>query len=154
MIVNAVTGHGESCDLILHSSVLQNVGEVSPTMAAPNGPGPAQSNGKSLGTDSVEQPKLKGYGKNKRNRFSIRKHLQKHGLAPADSVSSIDSSEESKFNLILSGSISLFFNFTQYQYCDHFHNIGLFNIDTIESNILHTTAFCAVSILYNLRAFR
>uniref|UniRef100_A0AAR2K8K0 Phospholipase n=1 Tax=Pygocentrus nattereri TaxID=42514 RepID=A0AAR2K8K0_PYGNA len=49
------------------------------------------------GSESVEQPKLKGYGKNKRNRFSIRKHLQKHGLAPADSVSSIDSSEESKF---------------------------------------------------------
>uniref|UniRef100_A0AAR2KRR8 Phospholipase n=1 Tax=Pygocentrus nattereri TaxID=42514 RepID=A0AAR2KRR8_PYGNA len=45
---------------------------------------------------SVEQPKLKGYGKNKRNRFSIRKHLQKHGLAPADSVSSIDSSEETQ----------------------------------------------------------
>uniref|UniRef100_A0AAR2KJP8 Phospholipase n=1 Tax=Pygocentrus nattereri TaxID=42514 RepID=A0AAR2KJP8_PYGNA len=72
----------------------ENVGEASPTMAAPsNGPGPAQ-NGKRSGSESVEQPKLKGYGKNKRNRFSIRKHLQKHGLAPADSVSSIDSSEE------------------------------------------------------------
>uniref|UniRef100_A0AAR2IR05 Phospholipase n=1 Tax=Pygocentrus nattereri TaxID=42514 RepID=A0AAR2IR05_PYGNA len=56
---------------------------------------PAQ-NGKRSGSESVEQPKLKGYGKNKRNRFSIRKHLQKHGLAPADSVSSIDSSEETQ----------------------------------------------------------
>uniref|UniRef100_A0A8B9K3W9 Phospholipase n=1 Tax=Astyanax mexicanus TaxID=7994 RepID=A0A8B9K3W9_ASTMX len=51
-------------------------------------------NGKAIGTDTVELPKLKGYGKTRRNRFSIRKHLQKHGLAPADSVSSIDSSEE------------------------------------------------------------
>uniref|UniRef100_A0A3B4DPP8 Phospholipase n=1 Tax=Pygocentrus nattereri TaxID=42514 RepID=A0A3B4DPP8_PYGNA len=76
---------------------LNTSAEASPTMAAPsNGPGPAQ-NGKRSGSESVEQPKLKGYGKNKRNRFSIRKHLQKHGLAPADSVSSIDSSEESKF---------------------------------------------------------
>uniref|UniRef100_A0AAY5EQV4 Phospholipase n=1 Tax=Electrophorus electricus TaxID=8005 RepID=A0AAY5EQV4_ELEEL len=40
----------------------------------------------------------KGHGKTKRSRFSIRKRLQKHGLAPADSVSSVDSSEESKFD--------------------------------------------------------
>ncbi|KAG9283456.1 phospholipase D1-like [Astyanax mexicanus] len=73
----------------------ENVGEASLNMAAPsNGPAPAHSNGKAIGTDTVELPKLKGYGKTRRNRFSIRKHLQKHGLAPADSVSSIDSSEE------------------------------------------------------------
>ncbi|XP_066502961.1 phospholipase D1 [Hoplias malabaricus] len=73
----------------------ENVGEGSPTLADHSHcPGPVLSNGKSLGTDPVEQPKLKGYGKHKRNRFSIRKHLQKHGLAPADSVSSVDSSEE------------------------------------------------------------
>uniref|UniRef100_A0A8B9K3Z2 Phospholipase n=1 Tax=Astyanax mexicanus TaxID=7994 RepID=A0A8B9K3Z2_ASTMX len=58
-------------------------------------------NGKAIGTDTVELPKLKGYGKTRRNRFSIRKHLQKHGLAPADSVSSIDSSEESKYIFIV-----------------------------------------------------
>uniref|UniRef100_A0A8B9K6N3 Phospholipase n=1 Tax=Astyanax mexicanus TaxID=7994 RepID=A0A8B9K6N3_ASTMX len=79
-----------------------NVGEASLNMAAPsNGPAPAHSNGKAIGTDTVELPKLKGYGKTRRNRFSIRKHLQKHGLAPADSVSSIDSSEESKYIFIV-----------------------------------------------------
>uniref|UniRef100_A0A8B9K0Y9 Phospholipase n=1 Tax=Astyanax mexicanus TaxID=7994 RepID=A0A8B9K0Y9_ASTMX len=74
---------------------LNTSAEASLNMAAPsNGPAPAHSNGKAIGTDTVELPKLKGYGKTRRNRFSIRKHLQKHGLAPADSVSSIDSSEE------------------------------------------------------------
>uniref|UniRef100_A0A8B9K1V7 Phospholipase n=1 Tax=Astyanax mexicanus TaxID=7994 RepID=A0A8B9K1V7_ASTMX len=76
---------------------LNTSAEASLNMAAPsNGPAPAHSNGKAIGTDTVELPKLKGYGKTRRNRFSIRKHLQKHGLAPADSVSSIDSSEETQ----------------------------------------------------------
>uniref|UniRef100_A0AAY5EYV0 Phospholipase n=1 Tax=Electrophorus electricus TaxID=8005 RepID=A0AAY5EYV0_ELEEL len=43
---------------------------------------------------TVKLSKLRGHGKTKRSRFSIRKRLQKHGLAPADSVSSVDSSEE------------------------------------------------------------
>uniref|UniRef100_A0A4W4H112 Phospholipase n=1 Tax=Electrophorus electricus TaxID=8005 RepID=A0A4W4H112_ELEEL len=76
-----------------------NMTEMSPIMASPpNGSGPAQSNGKSTGMDMTEQPRLRGHGKTKRSRFSIRKRLQKHGLAPADSVSSVDSSEESKFD--------------------------------------------------------
>ncbi|XP_026863882.2 phospholipase D1 [Electrophorus electricus] len=73
----------------------ENMTEMSPIMASPpNGSGPAQSNGKSTGMDMTEQPRLRGHGKTKRSRFSIRKRLQKHGLAPADSVSSVDSSEE------------------------------------------------------------
>uniref|UniRef100_A0A673MSN0 Phospholipase n=1 Tax=Sinocyclocheilus rhinocerous TaxID=307959 RepID=A0A673MSN0_9TELE len=55
------------------------------------------TNGKSLPVDTVDQPKLKGQGKTKKTRFSIRRHLQKHGLAPADSVSSGESSEESEY---------------------------------------------------------
>ncbi|KAL0156547.1 hypothetical protein M9458_047793, partial [Cirrhinus mrigala] len=50
-----------------------------------NGPNTVHTNGKSLPADTVDQPKLKGHGKTKKTRFSIRRHLQKHGLAPADS---------------------------------------------------------------------
>uniref|UniRef100_A0A672KUI8 Phospholipase n=1 Tax=Sinocyclocheilus grahami TaxID=75366 RepID=A0A672KUI8_SINGR len=50
-----------------------------------------------LPVDTADQPKLKGQGKTKKARFSIRRHLQKHGLAPADSVSSVESSEESEY---------------------------------------------------------
>uniref|UniRef100_A0A671Q2V7 Phospholipase n=1 Tax=Sinocyclocheilus anshuiensis TaxID=1608454 RepID=A0A671Q2V7_9TELE len=57
------------------------------------------TNGKSLHVDTADQPKLKGQGKTKKTRFSIRRHLQKHGLAPADSVSSVESSEETAQDL-------------------------------------------------------
>ncbi|KAM3593265.1 uncharacterized protein V6R79_008759 [Siganus canaliculatus] len=59
--------------------------------AAPPANG-AQTNGRGIFTvmDSVDQPKLKGQGRMKRTRFSIRKHLQKHGLAQADSDSDSD----------------------------------------------------------------
>ncbi|XP_076868310.1 phospholipase D1 isoform X2 [Brachyhypopomus gauderio] len=71
----------------------ENMTETSPTMASPpNGSGRPQNNGKT--TDMVEQPRMRGHGKTRKSRFSIRKRLQKHGLAPADSVSSVDSSEE------------------------------------------------------------
>uniref|UniRef100_A0AAQ5Z6P2 Phospholipase n=1 Tax=Amphiprion ocellaris TaxID=80972 RepID=A0AAQ5Z6P2_AMPOC len=51
------------------------------------------SNGKGIFTvtDSADQPKLKGQGRLKRTRFSIRRHLQKHGLAHADTVQSFNS---------------------------------------------------------------
>uniref|UniRef100_A0A671SQP6 phospholipase D n=1 Tax=Sinocyclocheilus anshuiensis TaxID=1608454 RepID=A0A671SQP6_9TELE len=72
-----------------------NTSEGSPAMASQsNGPSTVHTNGKSLPVDTVDQPKLKGQGKTKKTRFSIRRHLQKHGLAPADSVSSGESSEE------------------------------------------------------------
>ncbi|XP_071026316.1 phospholipase D1-like [Oncorhynchus clarkii lewisi] len=57
----------------------------------------APSNGKgaaALVVDSGDQPKLKGLGRIRRTGFSMKRHLQKHGLAYADSVSSVDSSEE------------------------------------------------------------
>ncbi len=76
----------------------QKTSEVSPATASQsNGPSTVHTNGKPLPVDTVDQPKLKGLGKTKKTRFSIRRHLQKHGLAPADSVSSIESSEESEY---------------------------------------------------------
>lgn len=70
---------------------------VSSLKASPaNGGGAAsQNNGKGIFSlsDSVDQPKLKGQGRLKRTRFSIRRHLQKHGLAPADSDSDLDNDE-------------------------------------------------------------
>ena len=44
-------------------------------------------------TDSVDQPKLKGQGRLKRTKFSIRRHLKKHGLASADSDSDREEEE-------------------------------------------------------------
>ncbi|XP_036927293.1 phospholipase D1a [Acanthopagrus latus] len=41
--------------------------------------------------EPVELPKLKGIGRNRRARFSLYRHLQKHTLQHADSVSSVDS---------------------------------------------------------------
>uniref|UniRef100_A0A8C1U6J0 Phospholipase n=1 Tax=Cyprinus carpio TaxID=7962 RepID=A0A8C1U6J0_CYPCA len=77
---------------------LPNTSEGSPAMASQShGPSTVHTNGKSLPVDTVDQPKLKGQGKTKKTRFSIRRHLQKHGLAPADSVSSVESSEESEY---------------------------------------------------------
>uniref|UniRef100_A0A671Q2P8 Phospholipase n=1 Tax=Sinocyclocheilus anshuiensis TaxID=1608454 RepID=A0A671Q2P8_9TELE len=74
---------------------LPKASEGSPAMASQsNGPSMVHTNGKSLHVDTADQPKLKGQGKTKKTRFSIRRHLQKHGLAPADSVSSVESSEE------------------------------------------------------------
>lgn len=54
-----------------------------------------QTNGKGVFSlsDSVDQPKIKGQGRLKRTRLSIRRHLQKHGLAHADSDSDLDDQE-------------------------------------------------------------
>lgn len=64
--------------------------------APPSGSGAtSQTNGKGIFSvmDSVDQPKLKGQGRMKRTRFSIRRHLQKHGLAQADSDSDLEDEE-------------------------------------------------------------
>ncbi|XP_068566300.1 phospholipase D1 [Cebidichthys violaceus] len=82
-------------------SHLEQAEAASSNMAAPaNGSGggggaAAQSNGKAIFTvtDSADQPKLKGQGRAKRSRFSIRRHLQKHGLATADSDSELEEEE-------------------------------------------------------------
>uniref|UniRef100_A0A3Q3KJY8 Phospholipase n=1 Tax=Mastacembelus armatus TaxID=205130 RepID=A0A3Q3KJY8_9TELE len=55
--------------------------------------GVSQSNGRETPlSDPVDLPKLKGIGRNRRSRFSLYKHLHKHTLQHADSVSSVDSS--------------------------------------------------------------
>lgn len=63
----------------------------------------SQSNRKGVFTvmvDSVDQPKLKGQGRIRRTRFSIRRHLQKHGLASADSDSDLEEEEEREWRLL------------------------------------------------------
>lgn len=52
----------------------------------------SEHNGRSVSTvtDTVEQPRLRG---KKRSRFSIRRHLQKHGLAQPDSDSDLETDE-------------------------------------------------------------
>ncbi|KAJ8357090.1 hypothetical protein SKAU_G00198840 [Synaphobranchus kaupii] len=56
--------------------------------------GAAQSNAKnSTSPDSTDLPKLKGVGRTRKTRFSLYKHLHRHGMHHADSVSSIDSAE-------------------------------------------------------------
>lgn len=76
--------------------LFQNITEASPSMASPSNGPVKESKGKNPGRDLEDQPKLRGYGKSRRSRFSFRKHLQRHGLAHADSVSSTGSIEESE----------------------------------------------------------
>ncbi|KAG7231352.1 hypothetical protein INR49_012192, partial [Caranx melampygus] len=90
-------------------STLEQANAASTSKAAPsNGSGAAstsRTNGKNIFTvtDSVDQPKLKGQGKAKRSRFSIKRHLQKHGLAHADSDSDSDlENQESWSNSVTS----------------------------------------------------
>ncbi|XP_030624601.1 phospholipase D1 [Chanos chanos] len=79
------------------NSNLETQAEATPSMAAPSGgAGAVRSNGTSVGTDSVDQPKLKGQGRNKRHRFSFKK--LKLNLSHSDSVSSADSTEETAEN--------------------------------------------------------
>lgn len=79
--------------------------KASPANGGGGGGGASQNNGKGIFSlsDSVDQPKLKGQGRLRRTRFSIRRHLQKHGLAPADSDSDLDNEENE------SGSLLFFF---------------------------------------------
>ncbi|KAI1891305.1 hypothetical protein AGOR_G00142430 [Albula goreensis] len=77
-------------------------GEQTGVEAAPPGtgispndsPAVSHSNGRSS-TDTGDQPKLKGVNRARKTRFSLYKHLHKHSLNHADSVSSIDSEENS-----------------------------------------------------------
>ncbi|KAL2085276.1 hypothetical protein ACEWY4_018596 [Coilia grayii] len=71
------------------------VNETIATSSVPVGNGPSASNGNGVPVpDALDQPKLKGQGRGKRTRFSIRRHLHMRGLTQADSVSSVDSCEE------------------------------------------------------------
>uniref|UniRef100_A0AAQ5ZRH4 Phospholipase n=1 Tax=Amphiprion ocellaris TaxID=80972 RepID=A0AAQ5ZRH4_AMPOC len=83
-------------------SHLEQAAAASSSLATPaNGSrATSQSNGKGIFTvtDSADQPKLKGQGRLKRTRFSIRRHLQKHGLAHADSDSDLEEDESESLN--------------------------------------------------------
>ncbi|XP_061097888.1 phospholipase D1a isoform X2 [Conger conger] len=77
--------------------------EQSGTAAAPAGMGPSSTdNGagakaKTGGSDdSSDLPKLKGIGRTRKTRFSLYKHLHRHGLHHADSISSLDSIESTE----------------------------------------------------------
>lgn len=60
--------------------------------AANTPPSKGVSNGQGTPpSDLVDLPKLKGIGRNRRARFSLYRHLQKHTMQHADSVSSVDS---------------------------------------------------------------
>ena len=56
----------------------------------------AQNNGRTVGggVNPVEEPKIKGIGRMRKSRFSLYRHLHRHGLHHADSVSSVDSTED------------------------------------------------------------
>ncbi|KAF0028574.1 hypothetical protein F2P81_019661 [Scophthalmus maximus] len=95
--------------------------------APPNGGGVSQSNGKGIFTvsDTMDQPKLKSQGRMKRTRFSIRKHLQKHGLAQADSDSDLENEERSSSVRSLHTGVGELFGNTRFwhgkDYCNFVH---------------------------------
>ncbi|XP_028288110.1 phospholipase D1-like [Parambassis ranga] len=103
--------------------------QASSNMAAPaNGSGATSSNnGRGIFTvmDSVDQPKLKGQGRPKRTRFSIRRHLQKHGLAAADSDSDQEHEESSGSVRSLHTGVGELFGNTRFwhgkDYCNFVH---------------------------------
>ncbi|KAM4533938.1 phospholipase D1 isoform 1-T2 [Odontesthes bonariensis] len=104
--------------------------EASPSSAAApaNGSGGAsQNNGKGIFTltDSVDQPRLKSQGRMKRTRFSIRRHLQKHGLAHADSDSDLEEEERSGSMRSLHTGVGELFGNTRFwhgkDYCNFVH---------------------------------
>uniref|UniRef100_A0A3Q3R1V6 Phospholipase n=1 Tax=Monopterus albus TaxID=43700 RepID=A0A3Q3R1V6_MONAL len=94
---------GEHRLMDIGSVTLSQLDAAATSMAAPaDGSSDVfQSNGRGFSTvtDSVEQPRLRSTGKWKRSRFSIRKHLQKHGLAQADSDSDLDTEESESHTL-------------------------------------------------------
>lgn len=51
--------------------------------------GVSESNGQ--GTPPTDLPKLKGIGRNRRNRFSLYRHLQRHAMQHSESADSVDS---------------------------------------------------------------
>ncbi|KAM6971184.1 phospholipase D1 isoform 1-T2 [Tautogolabrus adspersus] len=110
-------------------SHLEQVEAVSPNMAAPanSSGGVSQRNGKGVFTvtDSVDQPKLKGQGRLKRTRFSIRRHLQKHGLASADSDSDLEDEARSGSVRSLQTGVGELFGNTRFwhgkDYCNFVH---------------------------------
>lgn len=54
-------------------------------------------------SDAVELPKLKGIGRSRKARFSLYRHLHKHALQHADSVSSVDSTGSGSVKSLTTG---------------------------------------------------
>ncbi|TMS21220.1 Phospholipase D1 [Larimichthys crocea] len=62
-----------------------------PRACPPSMPSPRSNGQGTPPSDPVDLPKLKGIGRNRKSRFSLYRHLHKHSLQHADSVSSVDS---------------------------------------------------------------
>ncbi|XP_016523357.1 phospholipase D1-like [Poecilia formosa] len=77
-------------------SHLEQAAAAASSSAAPSGGG-GQNKVFSV-MDSGDQPKLKSQGRMRRTRMSIKKHLQKHGLARADSDSDLEEEEEESWS--------------------------------------------------------
>ncbi|XP_056446162.1 phospholipase D1a [Gadus chalcogrammus] len=60
--------------------------------------------------EAAELPKLKGIGRNRRTRFNLSRRLQKHGLQPADSVSSLDSTASGSLHSLKTDGVELLGN--------------------------------------------
>ncbi|XP_061569615.1 phospholipase D1 [Cololabis saira] len=75
--------------------------------------------------DSGDQPRLKGQGRMRRTRLSIRRHLQKHGLAHADSDSDADDDPKSGSLRSLNTGVGELFGNTRFwhgkDYCNFVH---------------------------------
>nr|XP_046268840.1 phospholipase D1a [Scatophagus argus]XP_046268841.1 phospholipase D1a [Scatophagus argus] len=66
--------------------------------------GISESNGQGTPpSDPVDLPKLKGIGRNRRARFSLYRHLHKHTVQHADSVSSVDSASSGSVRSLKTG---------------------------------------------------
>uniref|UniRef100_A0A8C9W7D5 Phospholipase n=1 Tax=Scleropages formosus TaxID=113540 RepID=A0A8C9W7D5_SCLFO len=115
---------------------LTDVGSVTRSLAS----AAARSNGKSGipadSADMVDPPKLKG---SSRNPFNLYKHLQRHGLQHADSISSVESLEDSEFPPKMcrhTGDVSLMLPVTKSRYL--FPQRSALTVETGSLRSLHT----------------
>ncbi|XP_061752334.1 phospholipase D1a isoform X2 [Nerophis ophidion] len=90
---------------VTRSVALEQAANTPPgKVAPPLGDGISHSNGGGTPpADGVELPRLKGVGRSRRSRFSLYRHLHKHALQPADSVSSVDSSGSGSLHSLKTG---------------------------------------------------
>ncbi|KAL6105361.1 phospholipase D1a [Pungitius pungitius] len=79
---------------VTRSVALEQAGstDAPPSKGATSAAAVSRSNGRGTqSADQVDLPKLKGMGRSRKARFSLYRHLHKHALQHADSVSSVDS---------------------------------------------------------------
>ncbi|XP_038160336.1 phospholipase D1 [Cyprinodon tularosa] len=77
-------------------SQMEQAAAVSSTVAASANGSTSSPRSQRTAADSGDQPRLKGQGRFKRTRMSIKKRLQKHGLARVDSDSDSDLEEDQR----------------------------------------------------------